>query len=266
MPSLLPLLQMFVKYNSVLRGLRSASPFLKNAMVTLCCPKATADAFAAGAITFDEAKKSLNKYCTTLHAINSSIIKLGKLTVATKVYRGVSGMKLPDTFWTANEFGVKGGVENGFMSTTLDRGVAMGYAKGDGSRPGIVIEASQGMVNRGAQISWLSQYPHEEEILFGPLTGLEVLATRIEGSLVVVQCGFSVNLASLTLEQVLNKRHKLVREMAGGIVLDVRSELAGVAGVAEEEEDRVNKTEEEQDQQATQIATSIRLTVVSKNE
>jgi len=115
-----------------------------------------------GTITFDEAKKSLNKYATTLHGINSAVIKLGKLTVATKVYRGVSGMKLPDTFWTANEFGVKGGVENGFMSTTLDRGVAMGYAKGDGSRPGIVIEAKQGMVNRGAEISWLSQYPHEE--------------------------------------------------------------------------------------------------------
>ena len=228
---------MFVKYNSVLRGVESTVPFLRNTMVSLCCPKTTADAYMGmakmfeqptdGTITFDEAKKSLNKYCTTLNGINSAIIKLRKLTVATKVYRGVSGMKLPDAFWTANAFGVKGGVENGFMSTTLDRGVAMGYAKGDGSRPGIVIEAKQGMVNRGADVSWLSQYPHEEEILFGPLTGLEVLSTRVEGSLVVVECGFSVNLAALTLEQVLNKRHKLVREMAGGIVLDVRSELAG---------------------------------------
>jgi hypothetical protein len=30
---------------------------------------------------------------------------------------------------------------------------------------GIVIEVQQGMVNRGADISWLSQYPHEREIL-----------------------------------------------------------------------------------------------------
>ena len=66
-------------------------------------------------------------------------------------------MALPDTFWLANEYGVRGGIENAFMSTTLDRRVAMGYAAGDGSKIGIVIEVQQGMVNRGADISWLSQ-------------------------------------------------------------------------------------------------------------
>ena len=105
---------MFVKHNSVLRGLQSTVPFLRNTMVSLCCPKATADAFAAGAITFDEAKKSLNKYPTTLHGVNSAVIKLGKLTVATKVYRGVSGAVLPDSFWTPNAFNVCGGIESAF--------------------------------------------------------------------------------------------------------------------------------------------------------
>ena len=42
------------------------------------------------------------------------------------------------------------------MSTTQACHVAMGYAEGD-SRTGIVIEVQQGMVNRGADISWLSQ-------------------------------------------------------------------------------------------------------------
>ena len=37
-----------------------------------------------------------NMYTTTLHGINSAIIKLGKLTVAEKVYRGIAGMKLKD--------------------------------------------------------------------------------------------------------------------------------------------------------------------------
>ena len=36
-----------------------------------------------------------NKYTTTLHAINSAIVKLSKLTVASKVYRGISGKALP---------------------------------------------------------------------------------------------------------------------------------------------------------------------------
>ena len=56
---------MFVKYNSVLRGLRSDSPSLTNSMITLCCPKAIADGYmggapisqpAAGSISLDEFK------------------------------------------------------------------------------------------------------------------------------------------------------------------------------------------------------------------
>ena len=86
-----------------------------------------------------------------------------------------------------------------YRSTTTERRVAMGYAAGNGERMGIVLEIRQGMVNRGADISWLSQcgchcpsctsarpathappphdhrYPHERETLFGPLTGIEVL-------------------------------------------------------------------------------------------
>jgi len=173
---------MFVKYNALLRGLASEIPFLRNQMVSLCCPKDVADAYlgsmprdklflvAAGKIAFEVAKQSLNKYTTTLHAINSAIIKLGKLTKAIKVYRGIAGMKLPSEFWIPNEFGVRGGVEKAFMSTTTEQAVAMGYASdGRGAKQapcmGIVIEVQQGMVNRGADISRLSQYPHEREIL-----------------------------------------------------------------------------------------------------
>ena len=80
---------MFVKYNGVLRGLRSESPFLHNTMVQLCCPRATFDAYignvppdkmylnANGTTSFEQAKASINKYTTTLHGINSAVIKLG---------------------------------------------------------------------------------------------------------------------------------------------------------------------------------------------
>ena len=88
-------MQMFVKYNGVLRGMQSESPFLRNTMITLCCPKSISDAYlgtakifeppSGGTLSFEQAKESLNKFTTTLHAINSAIIKLGKLTVATKV-------------------------------------------------------------------------------------------------------------------------------------------------------------------------------------
>ena len=175
----------------VLRGLQSESDFLKNNMVRLCCPKDIAEQYqgtakvferANGTLSFEEAKESLNIYPTTLHAINSAVIKLGKLTKAETVYRGIGGKALPTEFWKPNRFGVRGGVEPAFMSTTLDREVAMTYASGSGV--GIVLAIRQGMVNRGADISWLSQYPHEAECVAAPAhaTALYSLSHKVAPS------------------------------------------------------------------------------------
>ena len=154
-----------------------------------------------------EARVACNKYTTTLHAINSGIVKCSKLTRATKVFRGVGGMTLPRAFWQKNEFGVMGGCENAFMSTTVSREVATGYASGGGM--GLVFEIQQGMVDRGASISWLSQYPHEKEILFGPLTGLEVQDTVIDNGCVIIRVRLSINLSARTIEQVVSKRRQV---------------------------------------------------------
>ena len=151
------------RYNAVLRGLNSSVPFLQAQLVEHCCDAQTAEQFAAGEISFAKVKGLLNRYTTSLHCINSGIVKTSKLTYAAKVYRGVAGMALPDAFWTPNEHGVRGGIEGAFMSTTTDRTVAMQYAAGGGK--GIVFEIQMGMVDRGANISWLSQYAHEQEIL-----------------------------------------------------------------------------------------------------
>ena len=99
------------RYNGVLRGVQSNVGFLRNAMVQLCCKAELAAQFTSGHTTYEQVRPHVNLYTTTLHVINSAIIKLSKLTNATKVYRGVSGMGLPDAFWTANDYGVKGGIE-----------------------------------------------------------------------------------------------------------------------------------------------------------
>ena len=90
---------LFVKYNAVLRGLDSDVVFLRNDMVQRCCAKAKAGEYMGGAKTWEAARgtlsykairsEHLNTYVTTLHAINSSIVKLSKLTVASKVFRGI---------------------------------------------------------------------------------------------------------------------------------------------------------------------------------
>ena len=133
---------MFVKYNDLLRGFGPALDGCKG-----------------------------NEYVTTTHVINSAIVKSSKLTKAGKVYRGVAGGALPESFWRPNPQGVKGGVESAFMSTTFDREVAMHYASSQQGRPALVFEMQMGMIDRGAELGWISQYPHEAECLFAPLTG-----------------------------------------------------------------------------------------------
>ena len=85
------------------------------------------------------------------------------------------------------------------MSTSFDRKTALFYAVGvaDRSKRGssaIVFETQMGMVDRGADVSWLSEFPHEAEILFAPLTGMEVRGSRIEGSVQIYEVHLTVNM------------------------------------------------------------------------
>jgi hypothetical protein len=59
------------------------------------------------------------------------------------------------------------------MSTTTDRATASAYS-GVAKNRGIVLEISAGEIDKGASISFLSQYPGEAEFLMPPLSCLEV--------------------------------------------------------------------------------------------
>merc|ERR1711965_649979 len=105
---------MYQKYNAVLRACTN-DPYLVECAKKIC--------------------KS-NTYATTIHAINSCVIKLSKLTKAGKVWRGIKDATLPKEFWVPNEMGVRGGIEYGFSSTTTDREQAMIYAGTGGHNEG----------------------------------------------------------------------------------------------------------------------------------
>ena len=126
----------YTKYNTVLRGCGALAP-----------PKLKED--------FVKLTRG-NKYVTTLHVINSAVVKLSKLTRVEPVYRGIRSGKLPWGFTEANAYNVKGGVEPGFTSCSRDRQVAEAYARG-GKGGGYLFECQQGMVDRGADLTWLSQ-------------------------------------------------------------------------------------------------------------
>ena len=153
---------MFMKYNAVCRA-NCGVKFLEYRFQELCMG---------------------NRYPNTLHTLSSAIIKLGKITKAEMVYRAPGGA-LPASFWYRQPEGMQGGIELAFMSTTTAKAEAMAYAR---RAPGMILfELQQGFVARGASISWLSQYPKEEEILFPPLTTLEVTGTRVEGAVLIVE-------------------------------------------------------------------------------
>ena len=178
------------------------------------------------------------RFTTTIHVINSGVLKLSRLQPAVTVFRGISGMKLPKRFIEKDNVNVRGGVEYAFMSTTTDESVALGYAKGgDRSTATTLIEAAMGMVDRGASLDWLSQYPHEREILLPPLTAMEVIditdyesADSIEAldseSFLVrrLKIRLNCNLISSTIEKLLAVRKKQVEELAQIVEKDIETQ------------------------------------------
>ena len=105
-----------------------------------------------------------NTYVNMLVALCSFITKLAGIRIIPgnrTVYRGMSGWQLPLRFYVADERGACGGVDFAFMSTTTDVNVAINYAT-EGERLGaMVFEIQVGMIDMGADLRWLSQYPGE---------------------------------------------------------------------------------------------------------
>ena len=123
-------------------------------MLLPCCPHALPPLVAVGewatSDKTDEVQwKWHNKYTTTIHAINSAVVKCSRLTKVLPLYRGWTGATLPESFFEADDMGVKGGVEYGFSSTTTERDQAVHYAQGKAST---LLELQMGMLDRGADI------------------------------------------------------------------------------------------------------------------
>jgi len=171
------------------------------------------------------------EYRTTIHMISSGIVKLAEempRPESRMIYRGLSGMQLPSCFYKGDSLGWKGAVEVAFMSCTLKRDVALEYI-GKGSLPTLFeIETSQ--IDRGASLSWLSQYPNEEEVLLPPLSNLEV---KSEPKMMVFQgkaiqvfaMQLNVNLKIMKREEHEGSRKALHLASVHNTHLEVRRDL-----------------------------------------
>ena len=211
---------MFVEYN---KRLRDVVQSLKEGSEQEQPPHAK----GVGEGEAEEKGVDERKYTTTIHAINGAIIKLSKLSQAKIVYRGISNGRLPREFIEEDRDKVMGGVEIAFMSTTMDRKVAEQYsgANVDDEKMAIIIQMQQGMVDRGADLTDISQYPAECEILFPPLTALQVVGRRVSHKTLIIDVRPTVNTNSLTITQVITKRAKLLVDMEANMRLEISRDL-----------------------------------------
>ena len=104
--------------------------------------------------------RSCDRAAPPQHVINSSVLKLGKLSQARVVYRGISFSTLPTKMKRKDpESLTRGGIEFGFTSCSLDKAEAQVYAGSgeEANKTPIILEMQQGMIDRGAGLSWISQ-------------------------------------------------------------------------------------------------------------
>ena len=74
-----------------------------------------------------------NGYVTTVHCINSAIVKMSKLTLGATLWRGYSGVGLSDALLQPDAMGFRGGVDSGFQSWTKGKEVSFQYAASGGA-------------------------------------------------------------------------------------------------------------------------------------
>lgn len=132
-----------------------------------------------------------NRYVGTIYLINETAVKLGMLTAAGPIYRGIgSGAALSEQWVHPDEFGLRGGIEASLLSVTKKREVALNFANNSGDG-GSVFELVMGAAGRGADLSALelTYIPSENELLFPATTALELTRERVEqGNVLVYSC------------------------------------------------------------------------------
>ena len=111
--------------------------------------------------------QQIDAWATTIGCCYSAVLSLSFLSEPTRVYRGVKEdeRQLPPDFLKkkGQERKFAGGVERAFMSTTKSREVALDFS-GDADTQGSIFVIDFDMSSRGANVQFLSQYPHEQEL------------------------------------------------------------------------------------------------------
>jgi ankyrin repeat protein len=160
-----------------------------------------------------------NSYTNLIYACASLLHKFSEISIippGRMVYRGMHGVDLPEAFKVCKEGGGRGGVDFGFLSTSTNEEVAVSYIGGK-AMP-VLFQFDVGDIDRGASLSFLSQYPNEDEVLIPPLSYLEVIGDPFfkhtdKGEVTVYPARINCNLKSQTIEEIKGHRQKEILAM-----------------------------------------------------
>ena len=137
-------------------------------------------------------------------------------------------MALPEDFFEEDAQGCAAAVEPAPMSTTPNREVALGYAGvASGKDLPTLFEIEVGKTCIGADISAISQFGGEGEILYTPLAMLEIIGKpRIDCSsgreLSVLRMSLTVNQKTKSVEQAVRSRRDFLEQLATSRIWDFR--------------------------------------------
>ena len=154
-----------------------------------------------------------NRYTNAIYLCVSGMRKISaasRIPRGRKVFRGMAGFRLPDVFVVAGEDGGRGGAEFAFMSCTTNKEVAVSYINAAKGLP-ILFEFEVGSIDRGAPLSFLSEFPGEDEVLIPPLSFLEVTGEpwtmdTDKGPVTVFPARINCNLKGQTMEEIEARR------------------------------------------------------------
>ncbi len=114
---------------------------------------------AAGKVV---ASAPVNRCTTAILSLVSAVEKQSRITaipLGRRVFRGLGSIQLGDEWFRKDARGITAGVELGFMSTTVNRSIAMQYSGVQKGEAGTVMEFEVGAVDLGTRLDSISQYP-----------------------------------------------------------------------------------------------------------
>lgn len=160
------------------------------------------------------------RFTTTIHAVNSAIVKLSKLQQSATVYRVLTIPKAPEQFFSPDALGSITGFEPAFMSTTsslqlatrhlaeqqAERRSADSQRGGSGKETVVLIRIRVISTDQAADVSFASQSPTEQEIIFAALTTFDVVGHYREHGLATI-CDLRPRRGAIakTIAQIIGK-------------------------------------------------------------